>query len=132
MAYNIFESFGLRDDIDTYEHNWKLVDKKDVPDSDGFMTEYAWYTDGDKHIFMFGDTDITEPDEDYADWVAETEETAKEWFDNYHGFADELEEDIVEDDWHGDADFINKGFDRVFCKNSDKDETNCSIKDITK
>ena len=132
MAYNIFESFGLHDDIDTREDSWTEVATKRVPDFDGFMTDYTWYTNGDFHIFMFGDKDLYEPDIDYADRSCDTEEEAREWFDDYHGFADELEEDIVEDDWHGDADFINKGFDRVFCKNSDKDETNCSIRDITK
>lgn len=74
---------------------WKLINSKSVPDSDGFMTEYAWYTNGDKHIFMFGDMDIYGPDEDYADWVCETESEAQEWFDNYHGFDEEEDEDTT-------------------------------------
>ena len=63
--------------------NWVEVDSKAVFDLDGFITDYTWYTDGDKHIFMFGDKDIEEPDEDYADWECDSEEEAREWFDSY-------------------------------------------------
>lgn len=76
---------------------------KSVIDSDGFLTDYVWYTNGDKHIFMFGDEDYTEPDEDYADWECDSEKTAQEWFDTYEGFADEFEPeydaDEYDDDW---------------------------------
>ena len=64
-------------------NDWKEVDSKEVFDSDNFITDYTWYTNGDKHIFMFGDKDITEPDEDYADWECDSEEEAQEWFDDY-------------------------------------------------
>lgn len=129
MAYDIFHSYGLGKIHDSlteeyeYKENdaeqWELVKKKEVLDSDGFMTEYSWYTNGVKHIFMFGDSDIYEPDEDYADWVVDSEEEASEWFDNYQGFSDESEssfdfEEDLDDNPTGDADFMNKGFDRVF------------------
>lgn len=123
MAYNIFESFGLKDDIDTQESEWVLRSIKTIPDSDGFMTEYAWYTNGDKHIFMFGDTDLYEPNEQDADWVCETEQEAQEWFNSYEGFEDSenqlyttdpLEDDLIEDELEGNADFINDGFDKVY------------------
>lgn len=77
---------------------WQMVETKEVEDSDGFMTDYTWYTDNKtKHIFMFGDRDLYSPDEDYADWSIEIDERnpdasfqqAQDWFDNYHGFGSE-------------------------------------------
>ena len=64
---------------------WSEVETKRVLDSDGFWTDYTWYKneDGSKHIFMFGDKAMTEPDEDYADWTEDSEKTADEWFKNY-------------------------------------------------
>lgn len=130
MAYDIFRCYGLdkvhdsfTEDLDYKDNDagqWELVKTKTIPDSDGFMTEYAWYTNGTKHIFMFGDTDITEPDEDYADWEAESEKEASDWFSSYNGFAEEddswqnFDEDEYESDYSGNADFLNDGFERVF------------------
>lgn len=127
MSYDIFKKYNLHkvhdsltEDFDykDIDGTWELVKKKDVVDSDGFLTEYAWYTDGTKHIFMFGDTDLTDPDEDYADWVAETEQEASEWFDSYRGFEEEdIWESVDEDicvDCQGNADFMNQGFNRVY------------------
>ena len=82
-----------------YSNGWKKVDSKEVRDSDGFMTEYTWYTNDaeDTHIFIFGDSDIYGPDDSYADAEFETYEEAKEWFDNYYGFDhDEEDPDWVE------------------------------------
>ena len=70
---------------------WTMVKTKHVYDSDGFLTDYTWYTDGNMHIMMFGDNEIYEPDIDYADYVTEDEEDASDWFDFYEGFEDELE-----------------------------------------
>lgn len=81
-------SENLYDDV----REWKLVETKPVEDEDGFETEYAWYTDGEKHIFMLGDTDLYEPDELYADHEADSEEEAIEWFDSYRGFNECLHE----------------------------------------
>ena len=129
MAYDIFRSYGLHkihdsltEDYDYKDNDasqWKKVNTKAVQDSDGFMTEYTWYTNGDKHIFMFGDSDINEPDEDYADWVAETEKEAQQWFDNYHGFEEEdiwelFSDDEDDDNYSGNANFMNDGFNNVF------------------
>lgn len=128
MAYDIFSGYGLskiHDSLtESYDYklkeDWELVNHKRVPDSDGFMTDYAWYTNGEKHIFMFGDMDIYEPDEDYADWVAETEEEATQWFDSYHGFdtSDDVwntfEEDCFDNECTGHHDFMNRGFDKVY------------------
>lgn len=85
---------------------WQMVETKEVEDSDGFMTEYTWYTDNKtKHIFMFGDRDLYSPDEEYADWSIEIDERnpdasfqqAQDWFDNYHGFGSEDYTDEYED-----------------------------------
>ena len=128
MAYDIFHSYGLDKVHDSFTENfdykdnntsqWELVKSKSVMDSDGFMTDYSWYTNGDKHIFMFGDIDLYEPDEDYADWVAETEEEATNWFETYKGFDDEDEVDLEFDDeeleGNGNSNFMNDGFDRVY------------------
>ncbi len=104
MAYDIFNKYNLYDIDDNasltenydYKDNdpsqWLFVKKKSVMDSDGFMTEYTWYTNGDLHIFMFGDSDLVEPDEAYADWTCETEQEAQEWFSSYNGFEDEDDE----------------------------------------
>lgn len=127
MAYDMFHGFGLdkiKDSLtesfdykDNNPEQWNLVNKKSVMDSDGFYTDYCWYTNGEKHIFMLGDCDIYSPDEDYADWVVETESEAKEWFDSYNGFEEE-EEDIEDDDFFesctGNANFMNDAFERVF------------------
>ena len=74
--------------------DWREVATKQVLDSDGFLTDYTMYTDGKTYIFMFGDKDLYEPDIDYADWEAETEERAWEWFNTYEGFSDDFEGDL--------------------------------------
>ena len=70
---------------------WRYVDSKIVPDSDGFLTDYTWYenTEDGRHIFIFGDNDLYDADPNYADWEADSYLEAKSWFDNYHGFDDE-------------------------------------------
>lgn len=77
---------------------WREVDSKSVLDSDGFYTDYTWYSDGDgNHIFIFGDKDIYEPDPSWADWEVNGDYSeAEEWFMNYRGFADDLEESLKE------------------------------------
>ena len=127
MAYDIFRCYGLdkihdsmTENFDSKENNpdqWSLVKSKEVMDSDGFYTDYSWYTNGDKHIFMFGDTDLYEPDEDYADWVAETEQEASQWFDSYTGFeedSEDFDEDDFDETFSGNRDFMNDGFERIY------------------
>lgn len=77
---------------------WKLVKVKQVYDSDGFLTDYTWYTDGNTHIMMFGDNEIYEPDIDYADYVTEDEEEASDWFDFYETEDEEETSDFYEID----------------------------------
>lgn len=68
------------------------VDHKMVQDSDGFYTDYTMYQDMDtgEYVCVFGDKDFYGPED--GDWDAgpfDTEEEAREWFDNYNGFEDE-------------------------------------------
>jgi hypothetical protein len=78
--------------IDAFCEDWEEVATKLVPDSDGFLTEYTWYhlADDMVHIFMFGDKEMYPPDQDYADYECETWNQAKEWFEHYKGFEEEL------------------------------------------
>ena len=87
--------------------NWRELQSKSVLDSDGFYTDYTLYTNGSTFICMFGDKDIYEPDQAYADYETENEEDAYDWFDNYEGFADE-------DDAEAEFD--------IFASESDSDE----------
>lgn len=88
----------LKEDNDAEE--WEEVASKAVEDSDGFMTDYVWYTDGNKHVFVFGDSDIYRPEDGDFDWEvdivkgkeAESYKEAQDWFDSYNGFAEELDE----------------------------------------
>lgn len=74
---------------DEYVSEWEEIASKVVPDSDGFWTDYTLYRNviTGQYICMFGDKDIYEPDEDYADWSGDSEKLAREWFDNYQGDA---------------------------------------------
>lgn len=82
------------DDLEMISSEWKLIDSKEIPDSDGFITQYALYKniDGSKYITMFGDIDSNEPDEMYADAEFDSEIEAREFFDDYNGFEDENSE----------------------------------------
>lgn len=74
---------------------YTLVDTKTVTDEDGFNTDYTWYkreSDG-MNVFVFGDTDLYFPQDEYFDWEEEDDEAAKEWFDSYEGFDEEEEEE---------------------------------------
>jgi hypothetical protein len=67
------------------------VASKQVPDMDGFLTDYTMYIRNEDgwYVCVFGDKDIYGPD--YYDWECETEEEAWEWFNDYKGFEDEEE-----------------------------------------
>ena len=64
---------------------------KQVPDADGFYTDYTLYYNPftDEYICMFGDKDIYTPDVNSADWEGYTEEEAIEWFNSYEGLDDD-------------------------------------------
>ena len=70
--------------LDSIEDNsWKELASKSVEDSDGFLTDYTLYTDGEHYICVFGDKDVYGPDIDYADYETESKEDAYDWFEGY-------------------------------------------------
>lgn len=87
-------------------NRWAFVKSKSVKDIDGFFTDYSMWReieDGaatDHFVFIFGDSDIYNPENSDFDWECDSTEEAEEWFDNYSGF----EEDDEYEDWHDTAD----------------------------
>ena len=72
---------------DEYDTTWIKLAQKQVPDSDGFYTDYTIYIsdDGTSYIFMFGDEDIYGPDPQYADYECSDWNEASEWWNDYNG-----------------------------------------------
>lgn len=70
---------------------WEQIATKSVEDSDGFLTDYTlWKNTTDGHFeCIFGDNDLYTPENEFADAEFEDEASAREWFDNYTGYADE-------------------------------------------
>ena len=94
--YGVIEDYDNNDDEDEdAEDGYDLIDHKKVMDSDGFYTDYTMYlnTTTGEYVFVFGDRDIYRPEDGSFDHVADSEDEAWEWFNNYEGFADE-DEDI--------------------------------------
>lgn len=85
---------------DEYNSEWIKVAQKEVPDSDGFYTDYTMYVseDGSTYIFMFGDSDVYGPDIDYADHECSNWDEAVEWWNSYDGFEDENLKDVYSSD----------------------------------
>lgn len=87
------------------DEEWEEVSSKTVQDSDGFYTDYTWYTNGNKHVFVFGDSEVYRPEDGDYDWEieviegkeAEAYKEAQEWFNTYEGFEDELDEHVAVD-----------------------------------
>ena len=48
-------------------------------------------------MFVFGDSEIYRPEDEYYDWEEENDEAAQEWFDNYDGIDEEEERDYDDD-----------------------------------
>jgi hypothetical protein len=90
-----FDSWEELEHINNGDEHYEEIATKEVRDEDGFLTDYTMYYNvwEDTYIFMFGDKDITEPDEDYADHECETRKEADEWFESYKGFEDDEEEE---------------------------------------
>ena len=77
--------------------DYEYIKSKSVYDSDGFLTDYTMYYDydTDRFIFIFGDNDVYTPYNTYPDYDCETESEANYWFDNYNGFEDDLDEELI-------------------------------------
>lgn len=91
--------YSEEDIIDALNDIWEEIASKQVPDSDGFYTDYTMYRNINtgEYVFVFGDKDIYRPEYGYFDWECETEQEATEWFDNYNGFDDFDDETFSED-----------------------------------
>lgn len=76
-ANKLSSSYNYDEDWDA---PWEFVKSKTFVDPDGWQDEIAWYTDGERHIFMLGGYD---PDPQYADWICDSREEAEEWFNDY-------------------------------------------------
>ena len=92
------ESFMLRKQSNSIKENfdtskWYFMNTKKVFDSDGFLTDYTWYSDGNKHIMILGDKEIYEPDIDNADFITDDKEEASDWFDFYE--TSEYNSDLI-------------------------------------
>lgn len=94
LGWSNYIQSGIYEELDSddYVDDWGELASKSVEDSDGFNTDYTLYTNGETYICMFGDKDLYEPDEAYADYETENEQDAWEWFNSYAGFADEEDE----------------------------------------
>ena len=90
-----FKSWEELEHINNGDEHYEEIASKGIRDADGYMTEYTMYHNvwKDTYLFMFGDRDVTEPDEDYADHECDTREEADEWFESYKGFEDEDDEE---------------------------------------
>ena len=88
------ESIIDEDDNELYSY----IKSKEVYDYDGFTTEYTMYQDNfdpDHYVFVFGDSDFYNPNyDDFTDFDYEcnSRKEADEWFNNYNGFEDELDD----------------------------------------
>ena len=73
---------------------WQLVDSKNVVDSDGFITDYTlWHDDvNGAWCCVFGDAEVYTPFNSFPDAQFESEWEAREWFEDYTGFAEDGEE----------------------------------------
>ena len=88
----IKESYGS-------EGEYEYIKSKEVYDYDGWRTEYTMYYDliEDRYVFVFGDSDLYDPNDGYDefDFECESEAEANEWFDNYEGYDDDLDESVT-------------------------------------
>ena len=91
------EKLSIKEDFEPYTY----VKSKTVYDSDGWTTEYTMYFDevNDRYVFVFGDSDYYNPNDGYEefDWECDTEKEANDWFNNYNGFEDDLNESLKEE-----------------------------------
>ena len=94
---NVISAFKLKVDIEGFsgdEGRYIEEDYKQVYDNNGFLTDYTMYFDTleNRYVCVFGDNDIYRPEDGDFDWEGESEEEAREWFDNYRGFDEEDDE----------------------------------------
>lgn len=82
---------------DDFAYDWEIngtfekIASKQVPDSDGFYTDYTMYrnVETSEYVFVFGDNDYYSPEDGNYDYECDSEEEAWEWYNSYNGFDDE-------------------------------------------
>lgn len=86
--------------------DWVELASKSVEDSNGFLTDYTLYTNGETYVCIFGDKELYTPDTDDADFETENEKIAWDWYNSYTGFADDDDfDDILES-----TEVVNSGY----------------------
>lgn len=72
---------------------WDMLKTKQVPDYDGFLTDYTLYqlSGEEYYVCILGDRDVYNPENTDPDFEAESYDYAVEWFDLYEGFSDDDE-----------------------------------------
>lgn len=88
-------------DLEYAYSKWAVVKSKTVEDKDGEKTKLVWYyrTDDPLHLFMLGDPETTEPNEDDAEFTTESITEARRFFKDYGEHVEEsLKEDIEDED----------------------------------
>lgn len=108
----------LQEDVDgdfDYDETpeWEMVDKKSVLDYDGFWTDYSLWHNliTDEWVCIFGDIDLYNPVTTYSDVEFETEDEAREWFEDYNGFVfddNDLNESLEKEIEPGDLVYLPK------------------------
>lgn len=81
----VSSSSNLEDEDDNSEYT--MLRTKQVPDSDGFMTDYTLYENNitGEYVCVLGDRDTHSPEDEWFDFETESEDEANEWFDSYTG-----------------------------------------------
>ena len=83
------------------QESYRFLKSKSVMDSDGFYTDYTLYEvteDGDtKYVCIFGDNDMYNPDNTFADFESDDYDEAIDWYLNYNGFADDEDVEAATD-----------------------------------
>lgn len=87
-------------DDDEEESLWELEDRKDVYDTDGFLTDYTlWHNIlTDEWVTIFGDRELYTPETTYFDMEFGTnEDEARDWFADYSTDFEDSEDDTYFD-----------------------------------
>lgn len=68
-----------------YYSEWDLLDRKQVRDTDGFLTDYSLYynTEDGRYVTVFGDADYYGPEDGDFDAEFDSEDEALDWFESY-------------------------------------------------
>ena len=85
-------SYDDPEDEDEFKENWELIARRDIKDSDGFMTEYSLYgSNTGRIVTVYGDSDLYRPENGDIDEEFDTLQEAEEFFYDFDPFGDEEE-----------------------------------------